>query len=55
MQTIKVKIRDTEIQRYKLEGQEIKFTDPVEKISLENARQSLLECNEFAKKTGLSK
>jgi len=55
MQTIHVKISDTDFQRYKLEGQEIKFTDLVDKISLEYARQSLLECNEIAEKVGLSK
>jgi hypothetical protein len=55
MQTIQVKISDTDFQRYKLEGQDIKFTDLVEKISLEYARQSLLECNKIAKETELSK
>lgn len=55
MQTIKLKISDTDFQRYKFEGQEIKFTDLVDKISLEYARQSLLECNEIAEKAGLSK
>jgi len=55
MQTIQVKISDTDFKRYKLEGQEIKFTDLVDKISLEYARQSLLECNEIAEKVGLSK
>lgn len=55
MRTLQVKISDTDIQRYKLEGQEIKFTDLVDKISLEYARRSLLEANEIAEKTGLSK
>lgn len=55
MQTLQVKISETDIQRYKLEGQEIKFTDLVDKISLEYARQSLIECNEIAEKVGLSK
>ena len=55
MQTIQVKISDTDLQRYKLESGSIKFTDLVEKISLEYARQSLLECNVLAEQTGLAK
>ncbi len=54
MQTIQVKISDTDLQRYKLEGGSIKFTDLVEKISLEYARQSLLECNGLAEQAGLA-
>ncbi len=54
MQTIQVKISDTDLQRYKLEGGSIKFTDLVEKISLEYARQSLLECNVLAEQAGLA-
>ena len=55
MQTIRVKISDTDFQRYKLEGDEIKFTELVDKISLEYARKSLLQSNEIAEQVGLSK
>lgn len=54
MQTIQVKISDTDLQRYKLEGGSIKCTDLVEKISLEYARQSLPECNVLAEQAGLA-
>jgi hypothetical protein len=55
MLSIKLKISETDFQRYNLESQELKFTDLVEKISLEYARKSLLECNEIAERVGLSK
>ncbi len=54
MQTIQVKISDFDFQRYQLHSSEIKFTDLVDKISLEYARQSLLECNAIAEKVRLS-
>lgn len=54
MQTIQVKVSDTDFQRYKLDGDEIKFTDLVEKINVEYARQSLMECNDVAAQVGLS-
>ncbi len=54
MQTIQVKISDSDFQRYQFNNSEIKFTDLVDKISLEFARQSLLECNAIAEKVGLS-
>ena len=55
MQTIQIKVSDTDFQRYKLNGSEMKFTDLVDKISFEYARRSLLECNEIAEQVGLSK
>ncbi len=56
MRTIQIKVSETDFERYNLESQEeIKFTDFVEKISLEYARKALLECNEIAGKVGLSK
>lgn len=54
MHSIQVKVSDTDFQRYKLDDGEIKFTDLVDKISVEYARKSLLECNEIAEQVGLS-
>lgn len=54
MQTIQLRISESDLQRYGLQGGAIKFTDLVEKISLEYARQSLLECNALAEQAGLS-
>lgn len=55
MQTLQIKISDTDIQKYKLENKEIKFTDLVDLINKEYARKALWECNEIATKEGLSK
>ena len=56
MRTIQIKISETDFERYNLGNQtEMKFTELVEKISLEYTRKSLLECNEIADKVGLSK
>lgn len=55
MRTIQIIISETDLQRYNLGNQEIKFTDLVEKISLEFARKSLLECNNIAQQAGLSR
>lgn len=55
MQTIQVKISNTDFQKYNFENKEIKFTDLVDLISREYARQALLECNEIAEQAGLSK
>ena len=54
MQTIQIKISNTDFQKYNLESREIKFTDLVDLISREYARKALLECNEIAKQEGLS-
>lgn len=55
MKTIQIKVSESDFEKYNLGGQqEIKFTDLVEKISLEYARKALLECNEIAAKVGLS-
>jgi hypothetical protein len=54
MRTIQIKISETDFKRYKLDEQELKFTDLVEKISLEYAKKALLECNEIAQQVGLS-
>jgi len=54
MQTIQIKISNTDLQKYNLESREIKFTDLVDLISREYARKALLECNEIAKQEGLS-
>jgi CRISPR/Cas system CMR-associated protein Cmr3 (group 5 of RAMP superfamily) len=54
MQTIQLKISNTDFQKYNLQGGEIKFTDLVDLISREYARKALLECNEIAKQEGLS-
>ncbi len=56
MRTIQIKVSETDFEKYNLESQEeIKFTDLVDKISLEYARKALLESNEIAEKVGLSK
>ena len=54
MRNIQLKISESDFQKYKLDKEEIKFTDLVEKISLEYARKSVLECNKIATQTGLS-
>jgi hypothetical protein len=54
MRTLQIKVSETDFKRYNLDADEIKFSDLVEKISLENARQALLKCNEIAKEVGLS-
>ena len=55
MKTIQLKISDTDFKKYRLESQpEIKFPDLVQKISLEFARQALLDAHVIAKRTGLS-
>jgi len=55
MKTIRVRVSDTDYQKYNLEtDQDVKFSDLVERISLEYARKALIECNEIARQTGLS-
>jgi hypothetical protein len=55
MRTIQVKVSERDFQRYGLgEDNELRFSDLVERISLEQARKALLECNEIARATGLS-
>jgi len=54
MQTIQIKISNTDLQKYNLKSREIKFTDLVDLISREYARKALVECNEIAKQEGLS-
>lgn len=55
MQTIQIKISDTDFQKYNFGNKEIKFTDLVDLISQEYARKALLECNEIAEQIGFSK
>jgi hypothetical protein len=55
MQTLQIKISNTDFKKYNLESREIKFTDLVDLISKEYARKALLECNEIAEQEGLSK
>ena len=55
MQTIQIKISNTDFQKYNLGGKELKFTDLVDLISREYARKALLECNEIAEQEGFSK
>jgi hypothetical protein len=55
MQTIQIKISNTDFQKYNFGNKEIKFTDLVDLISQEYARKALLECNEIAAQKGLSK
>lgn len=51
MRNIQLKISESDFQKYKLDKEEIKFTDLVEKISLEYARKAVLECNQIATQT----
>ena len=55
MQTIQIKISNTDFQKYNFGNKEIKFTDLVDLISREYARKALLDCNEIAEQNGLSK
>jgi len=55
MQTIQIKISNTDFQKYNFVNKEIKFTDLVDLISQEYARKALLECNAIAEQIGLSK
>jgi hypothetical protein len=54
MRTVQIKVSETDFLKYNLGGDDIKFTDLVEVISREYARKALLECNDIAKKVGLS-
>lgn len=55
MRTVQIKVSETDFQKYDVGSGEIKFTNLVEAIKREYARQALLECNEIAEKVGLSK
>jgi len=55
MQTIQIKISNTDFQKYNFGRKELKFTDLVDLISREYARKALLECNEIAEQEGFSK
>jgi hypothetical protein len=55
MQTIQIKISNTDFQKYNFGSKELKFTDLVDLISGEYARKALLECNEIAEQEGFSK
>ncbi len=55
MQTIQIKISNTDFQKYNFGNKEIKFTDLVDLISQEYARKALLECNAIAEQKGISK
>ena len=55
MQTIQIKISNTDFRKYNLKSKEIKFTDLVDLISTEYARKALLECNDIAEQEGLSR
>lgn len=54
MQTLQIKISNTDFRKYNFENKEIKFTDLVDLISREYAREALLKCNEIARHEGLS-
>ena len=55
MQTIQIKISNSDFQKYNFGNKEIKFTDLVDLISQEYARKALIECNEIAEQNGISK
>lgn len=55
MKTIKIRVSDTDYQRYNLDNeQEMKFSDLVEPMSLEYARKALFDCNQIAQQAGLA-
>lgn len=55
MRTLQVKVSDSDFIKFNFEsGKDINFSDLVEIVSLDYARNSLLACNEIARKTGLS-
>lgn len=54
MQTLQIKISNTDLKRYNLVSKEIKFTDLVDLINKEYARKALIECNKIAEEEGLS-
>lgn len=54
MRTVKVKVSETDFQKYNLEDEEINFSELVEAIRGEYAKKALLECNEIAAQVGLS-
>jgi hypothetical protein len=55
MQTIQIKVSNTDFQKYKLGRKELNFKDLVDLISIEYVKKSLLECNKIAEQEGLSK
>jgi len=55
MQTLQIKISNTDFQKYNFGRKELKFKDLVDLISREYARKALLECNEIAEQEGFSK
>ncbi len=55
MQTLQIKISNTDFQKYNFNRKELKFTDLVNLISREYARKALLECNKIAEQEGLSR
>ena len=55
MRTISVSISDLEYNKFGLKGDQLSFTEFVDIISNELAKQTLNECVELAEKYGLSK
>ena len=53
MKIIQISVSETDFLKYNLRDK-IKFSDLVERVSLEYARKALLESNEIAQKVGLS-
>ena len=55
MRTIQIRVSESDFQKYNLgSGDEIKFSDLIEKVNLEYARNALMECNQIAQQAGLS-
>ncbi len=54
MRVLQIKISETDFQKYNFGDGEVKFTDLKAIISLEYAKQALLDCNEIAAQTELS-
>ncbi len=54
MPTLQIKISKSDLRKYKLEDREISFTDLVDLLSREYAKNALLECNKIAEQKDLS-
>lgn len=55
MKTIKIKMSDSDYQKYNLTGSELSFSALMELIEIEQARNALNEANTLAENYGLSK
>jgi hypothetical protein len=54
MKNLKVNIDETDFEKYGFKSEDISFRDLKEKISIENAKEALIKCNEIARESNLS-